>query len=79
MGLIHSRASKKRAKAEAELLKEQTRQLKDERREAEREQARERRGQPLAAAHRQRRHPRGRSQRPGVKLPQEVDYWRRRQ
>ena len=31
MGLIHSRASKHRAKAEAELLKEQTRQLRDER------------------------------------------------
>ena len=39
MGLIHSRASKKRDKAEAKLLEEQRRQVKDERREAEREQA----------------------------------------
>ena len=39
MGLIHSRASKKRDKAEAELLEEQRRQLKDERRAAEAERA----------------------------------------
>lgn len=32
MGLIHSRASKKRDKAEAELAREETRQLRDERR-----------------------------------------------
>lgn len=35
-GLIHSRAAKMRSTAETELLKEQTRQLKDERREAQR-------------------------------------------
>lgn len=44
MGLIHSRASKKRDKAEAALLEEQRRQLKDDRQEADREVARERAG-----------------------------------
>ena len=35
MGLIHSRAAKKRNKAEAELLKEQTREMKQDRRAAQ--------------------------------------------
>jgi hypothetical protein len=44
MGLIHSRASKKRAKAEAKLANEQRRGLKDERRARAEEQAAERAG-----------------------------------
>lgn len=44
MGLIHSRAAKKRNKAEAALLNEQARLLRDERQAAEHDQAVERAG-----------------------------------
>jgi hypothetical protein len=47
MGLIHSRASKKRAEAEAELLKEQAKQVRAERK------AQERAGHPDLPAWRQ--------------------------